>query len=91
MKLHITKFAHNEVAYNEVCTAYNGELTAYNEVCTAYINEWSPCNKRSQLKTATAFHTEDNDDICTDSSLLDVYANCGQYINSSDVISMNFV
>ena len=51
-KLHIMKFA-----YNEVCTAYNGELTAYNEVCTAYINEWSLCNKRLQPKTATAFHT----------------------------------
>ena len=34
---------------------------------------------------------EDNDDICTDSSLLDVYANREQYSNSSDVISMNFV
>ena len=58
------KFAHNEVAfnseltaYNEVCTTCNGELTAYNEVCTTYINEWSPCNKRLQPKTATAFHT----------------------------------
>ena len=50
------KFAQNEVAYNEVCTAHNAKLTVNNVVCTAYIYKWSPCNKRLQPKTATASH-----------------------------------